>query len=146
MNLFFDTSALVKLFHEEEGSETVESLVSSPTNRFWVLDLVRLEFLSAIFRRYRNSEIDEDKLDQAISGFDEQLVSFNIEPLGQSVLREAESLLKSNGKENGLRALDALHLAACVIIMGDDWAFVCADKTLCKVADLNGIRVINPSP
>lgn len=29
MNLFFDTSALVKFFHEEEGSEIVTKLITS---------------------------------------------------------------------------------------------------------------------
>ncbi len=28
MNLFFDTSALVKFFHDEEGSETVTKLIT----------------------------------------------------------------------------------------------------------------------
>jgi len=53
MNLFLDTSALVKLFHEEEGSEIVKELILSGANSVWVLDLVRLEFLSAVLRRFR---------------------------------------------------------------------------------------------
>jgi len=33
MNLFFDTSALVKFFHEEEGSESVIKLINSQDAR-----------------------------------------------------------------------------------------------------------------
>lgn len=52
MKYFFDTSALVKLFQVEKGSEIVEEIVKDPDNDLWVLDLVRIEFLSSIYRRY----------------------------------------------------------------------------------------------
>ena len=50
MNLFFDTSALVKSFHEEEGSEVITQLLTSQGNEIWISELVRLEFMSALFR------------------------------------------------------------------------------------------------
>jgi predicted nucleic acid-binding protein len=144
MNLFFDTSALVKLFHEEVGSEAVAEMVCSPDNQIWVLELVRLEFLSAVFRRHRNHELDTAGLTEAISAFDEQICSFHLEPLGHATLREAELLLQQYGAEESLRALDALHLAACCLIAADGWVFVCADKTLCAVAEQAGLRTSNP--
>jgi len=92
MNLFVDTSALVKFFHEEEGTEFVTELLSSQENEIWLLEIARLEFLSAVCRRFRNNELDSGKLEQAISNFETQLTSFNIEPLGQTIIREAEFL------------------------------------------------------
>jgi uncharacterized protein len=62
MILFFDTSALVKFFHEEKGSETVTNLVLSKDNEIWISELARIEFLSAIFRRFRNREVDDEQL------------------------------------------------------------------------------------
>ena len=59
MNLLFDTSALVKFFHEEEGTETVTDLILDRNNEVWILELARLEFFSAVFRRFRNKELDE---------------------------------------------------------------------------------------
>ncbi len=59
MNIFFDTSALVKFFHEEPGTEKVTDLINNPGNNIFVSDLARLEFVSALYRRYRNNEIDE---------------------------------------------------------------------------------------
>ncbi len=56
MNLFFDTSALVKLFHEEKGSEAVTNLITSQNNEIWISELVRIEFFSVLFRRLRNAE------------------------------------------------------------------------------------------
>ncbi|KKO18913.1 MAG: type II toxin-antitoxin system VapC family toxin [Candidatus Brocadia sp.] len=134
MNLFFDTSALVKYFHEEEGTTIVTKLINSKENKIWVLDLFRLEFISALYRRFRNNEIDGTILNEAIEGFGEAFTYFNIEPLGEIIIREAEYLLKGYGKYHGLRTLDALHLGCFSLISEDDWLFVSADENLCKVA------------
>jgi len=57
MNLFFDTSALIKFFHEEPGTELVTDLIIIPENSVYVSDLVRLEFVSALHRRWRRLKI-----------------------------------------------------------------------------------------
>ena len=54
MILFFDTSALVKFFHEEKGSEVVTRLILSEDNEIWISVLARIEFLSALYRRLQN--------------------------------------------------------------------------------------------
>jgi len=38
MICFFDTSALVKLFHIEKGSDAVESIISNHENQIWALE------------------------------------------------------------------------------------------------------------
>jgi len=144
MNLCLDTSALVKLFHEEEGSEIVKELILRAANSVWVLDLVRLEFLSAVLRRFRMAQLNEQQLQESILGFIQQAVHFNTESISRATLYEAESLLMSYGKTHGLRALDALHLAACTLIADSDWIFVCADQKLCGVAEMHGIKTLNP--
>ena len=144
MKYFFDTSALVKLFQAENGSEMVEEIVNDPDNDLWVLDLVRIEFLSSIYRRYRNKDISEKNLEVVIDSFNEQLIEFNQELLGTAVLYEAEQLMNEYAKEYGLRSLDALHLAACRILQSEDWYFVCADNRLCNIAKLCKINVLNP--
>ena len=58
MKYFFDTSALVKLFQVEKGSEIVEEIVNDPDNDLWVLDLVRIEFLSSIYRQSWKSSLN----------------------------------------------------------------------------------------
>ncbi len=107
MILFFDTSALVKMFHEEKGSEVVLSLIKGKDNEVWISELARLEFLSAVFRRVRDREISDAQLNEAVTGFEEQLYFFNVEPLGQAILKEAELLMKKYGKKRKLRSLDA---------------------------------------
>lgn len=144
MKLFIDSSALVKFFHEEEGSQRVTELITSEENEIWISEIAGIEFISAVARRFRNKEIDEDKLNNAISGFEEQMIAFNVEPLGHAVIKEAESLIKQHGKSQGLRTLDALHLGTFNLIAEKDWLFVAADETLCKVVHQMGYNFINP--
>jgi predicted nucleic acid-binding protein len=144
MNCFFDTSALAKLFQEEDGTAFVENIVNDPNNKIWVLDLARIEFLSSLYRRYRQKDISEDELDVAICAFNEQILEFNQEFLGPAVLYEAEQLMKVHGKTHGLRSLDALQLGACSMLRTTDWFFVCSDKKLCGIARLCKMNVLNP--
>ncbi len=144
MKLFFDTSALVKLFHKEPGTDAVTKWIQAAENEIWIFALARLEFFSALFRRFRNSEISEALLQEAIMGFEEQVAMFNIQPLSQVVLEHAELLIKDYGKTHGLRSLDSLHLSAFLLISEADWVFVSADSTLCKVTSLLGYNTLNP--
>ena len=89
MILFFDTSALVKFFHNEDGTEAVTDLLNSQENKIWISELAKLEFLSALHRRFRNNEIDENILKEAIEGFEEELNRFIIEPLSHATVQEA---------------------------------------------------------
>lgn len=84
MKLFFDTSALIKFFHEEEGSETVTGIITDEENKIYVSELTRIKFLSALHCRYRNKELYEHTLNDAIRGFDEEYWHFHAEPLGSA--------------------------------------------------------------
>ncbi len=144
MKLFFDTSALVKFFYEEEGSDIVTDLITSKQNEIWLLELVRIEFYCALYRRFRNNEISEDQLNIAISGFNEELYTFYVEPIRHTTIQEAESLINNYGKEYGLRTLDSLHLAAFILIATKDWYFVVADEKLNDLIKIMGYNTINP--
>ena len=144
MNLFFDTSALVKFFHEEEGTDIVTELILDQNNEVWISELGRLEFISTVFRRFRNKELDEERLNTAVNSFENQISEFNIEPLGHAVLEEAELFIKNHGRTHGLKAMDALHLGSFSLISEKDWSFVVADDNLCRVAEVIGFNIINP--
>lgn len=145
MNCYFDTSALAKLFFQEEGTEAVTGLVLDRTNVIWVLDLARIEFQSALYRRYRAGELNDGILQIALDGFEKQLKRFRIEPMTSALINEADILLQRYGKIEGLRTLDALQLGGFSLIAEkNDWCFVSADRTLCHVAQLSGYVAINP--
>lgn len=144
MNLFFDTSALVKFFHNENGTRQVTALITDPQNSIWILDIASLEFRCALYRRFRNKEITEIELNQAIHYFFEQLEFFYTEPLGHGIIKEAEALLEIHGPKFGLRTLDALHLGTFQLIAEQNWHFVTADKKLAEIAVNTGAKVITP--
>ena len=58
MILFLDTSALVKLFQVENGTPAVIEWVRI-AERINLLDIARLEFMSALQRRLRNQELTQ---------------------------------------------------------------------------------------
>jgi len=145
MILFFDTSALVKFFHREEGTDVVTSLITDSGNRVWVSELARLEFIYALHRRYRMKEIDEDQLGRAFDGFSSEFSRFSTSKIGSAVLDEAETLVNRLGKLMGLRALDAIHLATFSLFNQlEEMPFVATDEILLSAALSLRASLINP--
>lgn len=144
MNLFFDTSALVKIFHTEEGSEKIRDFILDEQNNLYVLDIAQIEYYSAIYRRYRNHELSKKTLHIAISGFEKEISHYHVEPTTPLVIKEAQNLLFSYGEKCGLRTLDSLHLAAFSLISNEDWIFICCDSILSGVAEECHFTVFNP--
>lgn len=145
MILFFDTSALVKFFHQEKGTDVVVSLIADRNNDVWVSELVRLEFVCALHRRFRMKEISDEELNQVFHGFSEEYSRFNTKKVGRAVLSEAEVLVNHLGKTLGLRTLDSIHLATFNLFNElREMVFVVADDTLLSAAQSLGAKVINP--
>lgn len=144
LNLFFDTSALVKIFHKEIGSETVVELIGKSDSVLWMSELAKLEFVSALHRKLRMDEIAEHQLEEVLSIFGDEQKRFRIEPLGSGILAEADKLIRDHARTIGLRTLDALHLATFRLISQSDWQFVVADKVLAKAAAQLKLPVFNP--
>lgn len=149
MNLFFDTSALVKYFHIETGSQQVIDLIEDSANQVWVSDLARVEFISALYRKLRRGDVDEAQLQEALAGFDVEWSRFNVHPLNEIVVAEADKLLRQKAGTYGVRALDALQFASFRLMAEQDWAFVVADGLLADAVVSEGFAVIKvalPSP
>ena len=145
MILFFDTSALVKFFHREEGTDVVVSIISDLKNEVWVSELARLEFICALHRRLRMNEINEDDLKKVLDGFYKEYSRLNTKKIGRAVLNEAEALVKRLGRTSGLRALDAIHLATFNLFDDlEEMIFVAADDILLTAAKVMGAKAINP--
>lgn len=145
MKYFFDTSAFVKFYKDEIGTEKVTKIILDKQNHIMIMELVCLEFTSALFRRFKNKEITEDELSNIISKFEFDSPYIFIEPFTNQILYEASRLLYKYGKNYGLRTLDSLHLATCYLLSDNDLFFVCADEILCNVARELNINFINPT-
>lgn len=133
--LYFDTSALVKLFSDEQGSKLVRRLISNPSNAIWVLELALIEMICTVYRKHRNNEVHEDSLETILTAIEQQFRSFRVIPLASDVVAESKELMKQFGSKFGLRTLHALHIAGFSLFAEPEWTFVSSDKNQLHVVE-----------
>ena len=142
---YFDTSALVKLYIEEPGTERMLELTANPEEHtFAILELARVEFRAAVRRRQREGDLSGETAAALLTDLDEHLQSlYLVQPLTAPVVEEAVALLD----RHALRAYDAMQLAGSLILkssVSDPPSFVCADQALVNAAEQEGLTVVNP--
>jgi uncharacterized protein len=143
---FFDTSALVKLYHYEAGTERVEAVFNQLDSPMVISELATVEFYAALARRVRMGEISVQAQDEARRNFADDCVHrFVVDPFGSPVMQKARELLHRYGNTRALRTLDALQLGACLTVQSrGEVVFVCADTPLGEIGRLEGLTVFNP--
>ena len=142
---FLDSSALIKLYHQELGTERVEEIFATDAPLV-ISELAVVELHSGLARKVRTGEIPAESCDEAVRSFEQDCAErFAIEPLNSAVAQQAKELLNKHGRQRALRSLDALQLATFAIVRAREEAiFVCADGHLCEIVRLQGSSVMNP--
>jgi predicted nucleic acid-binding protein len=140
---YLETSALVKLYVREPGTDRLLKLVSQANkNRFAVLALSKVEFHSAIRRREREGDIDPKQAHQLLNRFGAHMETrFVKQIVNESVLDLAASLVD----RHPLRAYDAMQLAGCLILRAGNPTFVSSDRQLIEAATAEGLPSFDPS-
>ncbi len=144
---FLETSALVKLYVRESGTERVLALANRTTeNRLAILALTQAELRSAVRRRERNGEIPPLVATQLLETFKRHLETrFVSQMINDFILDVASALVD----RHALRAYDAVQLAGYVALRGSTGTevpvFVCSDHALLEAARLEGIPILDPS-
>lgn len=142
---FCDTSAVIKLYHNEIGTDRMENIFGDDQSEIIISELTTAEFWSAMTRRVRTGEITNEAKDAAVRNFRKDCRDrFIIIPLNSETVRQAVDIISRHGIQFSTRTLDALQLAACLSENLDDLKFVCADLNLIRICGLEGIAVINP--
>ncbi len=143
--LYLDTSALVKIYLDERGSERMRVLASPDSEyRLAVCSITQVEFHAAIWRRHRIGELDSERIEFAIERFN---VRLGTEFLRCSVDDRTLNLASDMVAQHGLRAYDAVQLAACLVLetrADEAPTFVCADRRLLDAAEAEGLAVLDP--
>ena len=137
MNLYLDTSALVKIFIREDFSEEVrKSFVNSDI--IAINNIGFVEFFSAINRLKRESLIRNEQYEQIRSNFIKTWNSFLIVETDQNLIESASHLLS----EHDLRAFDAIHLASALFLNKNNYklTFCCFDKKLVDASIKAGLE------
>jgi uncharacterized protein len=145
---FVDTSALVKLYHTEPGSQAVAAIFAEPDASYCVSRLALVESVSAFSLKVRTAEIPLAQLSMARKSIWGD-VKQRIVLVARIFVRHfglAEDLLLRHGPAHRLRTLDAIQLAVALDLFGRQQidALVSSDSVLCQVAALEGLRAINP--
>ena len=142
---YFDTSALVKLYLREPGSQEAARLAeASPNPRLYASALARIEGRSAFRSLARRQEIPTTAADELVARLGRDLDDiFLLQPVSDSVLHLAGLLLD----RRALRAYDAVQLASCLLLAAgpDPPCFVCSDRALLRAAEEEGLRCIDPA-
>ena len=139
---FFDTSALVKRYYSQKGTDAVDEIIETDQNRVVISSLSIIETVSPFRRKHNRGELSKEAMDGLLSSFfQEALEEFLILPLEESILQFSFELIL----EDDLRTLDSLQLSAAISIEPEieDFRFVCADSDLVSIAQKRGLSTVN---
>jgi len=145
---FIDTSALVKYYHPEDGTQAVTRFIEEPASHHDISRLSLVETVSAFAVKYRMGHINAQEFDDLRRRFYHDIGQgrFRIMPITTARYQDATQLIERHVRIS-LRTLDALQLAVALALShrGMIDHVVCSDQTLCDTAIEEGLAVINPS-
>jgi uncharacterized protein len=143
---YLDTSAIVKLYVREPGTDSMLRLASAiPAHQLLVLSIAAVEVRSAVRRRERIGDIDTADAVAVLEQFTEHLASTLVR---QSISDRTVDLSLRLVDGHGLKAYDALQLAGALAIAetstGHPPTFVCSDAALLRAAKAERIPILDP--
>ncbi len=139
MILFFDTSALLKRYLKETGTEKVEALFESAT-LIIVSSTTELECASAFQRLLKTKYIDMEKYQHLKENIAIDFPFFHHVEFDQTVRKDCCKLID----KYPLKPLDTIQLASALQVLKEIDTFVVSDKQLKKYAAKEGFTIIDP--
>ena len=137
MITYVDTSSLLKLVVDEDGSEGVE-LIWDSADVLASVALVVVEGRAALAAAQRGGRLDTRQHRRARQEFTALVEELSIVEVTEQLVAEAADLAEAEA----LRGYDAVHLAAAVTI--EATILTSADTVLCEAAHRRGLHVANP--
>jgi predicted nucleic acid-binding protein len=138
MNLYADTSALIKRYVQETGSEQV----SAHFDQIPIIGtaaLTQAEMASAMSKAVRLGLVDAGEISRAWQDFLSHWPAYARLPVSTGIVERAAAI----AWRHGLRADDSIHLACALAwkeISGDEVVFASYDKNLLKAAGEEGLQ------
>jgi hypothetical protein len=140
--IYLDSSALVKRYTEEVGTDLVKSILLTSA----VIATSKLtypEILSALMRKHRAGEIAKKPLTNIIERFEKDWTHVLVLQFHNDLLPIAKTLVR----KHPLKAADAVHLSSALWLKHStktDVTFVSSDSTLLRAAQGEGLETTNP--
>jgi len=137
---YLDTSSLVKLYIEEDGSSQVDDMVRS----FEVIStsiIAYAETRAAFARRYREKAFTSAEYNRIKKYFDKDWNNY----LALNLTGEIVKLAGDLAEKHALRGFDSIHLASALILRRELSApivFSCFDDNLEKASKLENLNQV----
>jgi len=107
---YFDTSAWLKLYVREEGSDAARALAKR--YRLFSSAILLTEAFSALRRKKEAREISDGALRKLVRTMEEDLSAVEIVNLGGEVLARSQEVVLATPA----RTLDAIHIASALVV------------------------------
>ena len=140
MILYFDSSALVKRYVEEQGSPDVLDWMDDSELNGTVL-VTRAEVAAAITRAVRRQVVSQEDARQFLELFHKEWRNYTRLPITEALVARADAL----ACEHNLRGYDAVHLAAALTwqeLLELPVTLVTYDRELAEAARTLGMAVL----
>ncbi len=135
--VYFDTSALVKLFIEEAGSEDVSALWDG-ADAVTTSRVTEVEVPAALAAARRSRRLDERSHEEAKQGWQRYRGSLRLVEVTPELGETAGMLAETYA----LGALDALHLASAATVADDRIIMASWDRRLLEAARSLGMATL----
>jgi hypothetical protein len=135
VRVFFDSSALVKRYIREKGTDEVLARCDQATE-LAAATIAWPELVSAFRRLVREHRLDEARYMALKADLAADLADAVLCEISPQVVQRAIAALEAHP----LRAMDALHVAAALVDTAD--VFVSADARQCAAAAALGLEVV----
>ena len=142
MRLYLDTSALLKLYVEEDDSDFVEGAVQDAETTVTSI-MTYVETRAAFSRRRRDGSLTLADYHRVVREFEREWERYFVIPVTDSMIKSAGKLAETHG----LRGYDALHLASADYFRektNEPVIFGCWDSRLEAAARRQGLQLPRP--
>ena len=139
MILYVDTSALIKRYVDEDGSDDVIAWMRE-ADLIGTALITRVEMAAAISRAIRGNRLPEQGALESLEEFRLDWLNFQHVNIDESLVSRADSL----ASVHALRGYDAVHLACALTwseLLGASVSLATFDKELREAAQKSGLGV-----
>ena len=132
--IYFDSSAMVKRYLDEEGSYTVNKMLDEASVAATSI-LTYPEIVSAFIRKQRMREISKDTYAKISSALESEWSYFFVIQFSDQLYPAIRRIIE----KPGLKAADSIHLASALWLkhsVKENVSFVSSDTSLLKAAGM----------
>jgi predicted nucleic acid-binding protein len=137
-----DTSAVIKLYRAEAGTDAVRTLVDDD-ERWAISVLTGAEVRAALARDVRVGALSPERMHAYVEDFEALTAPWLTLELSRPIAQRVTALCVTHP----LRAADAVHLATALALAdrGLTVTFVCSDRALLDAAAAEGLPGLDPA-